>query len=119
MKSSVILCAGALFVAASVAEAGPKTKVSVLWQDFPHGTRCAAEGVKGTLKIGQKQGHPKVDVRGFGEVSTFLCVLPDGRKIVTDITRRLPPGTKTAGITIYPYGRTFLTASAAAGLVSQ
>ncbi|MFT6606777.1 MAG: hypothetical protein ACJA2X_001980 [Halocynthiibacter sp.] len=119
MKVIFFVAMAALLPFSNAANAGPKTKVSVLWQDFPKGTNCAAEGIQGALKVGKKRGHPKVDVVGYGEIGTFFCILPDGRKIVTDINTRLPIGTKVAGITVYPDGRTFLTASSSAGLVSQ
>ena len=110
-----------LFVVFSTSSAlsGPKTKVSVQWKDFPKGTECSAEGIHGSLKIKRKRGHPVVEVKGYGEIGTFFCVLPDGRKIISDINKRLPEGTRVAGTTVYPNGRTFLTASTAAGLMSQ
>lgn len=103
----------------SAAFAGSKTKVSVLWQDFPSGTKCSASDVQGKLKTKKKRGHPVVEVRGFGEIGTYFCVLPDGRYVITDVNTRLPQGTRYAGITVYPDGRTFVTASTTAGLVSQ
>jgi len=115
IASSILL----LSLTAQTAIAGPNTKVSILWQDFPKGTKCSAQNIKGELKHKKKRGHPKVDVTGFGEVGTFFCVLPDGRTVTTDVNKRLPNGTRVAGITIYPDGRTYLTASTSGDLVNQ
>ncbi|MEP3786612.1 hypothetical protein [Ascidiaceihabitans sp.] len=107
----------ALTLCAAPAFAGPKTKVSVLFQDFPKGTVCGAEGTRVAPKLSKKRGHPKVDVKKYGDIGTFFCVLPDGRRVVTDVNKRLPEGSKSAGVTVYPNGQTYLTVNAAAGLV--
>ena len=104
---------------ASTGVAGPNTKISVLFQDFPKGTKCSATGTKGKVILKRKRGHPKVDIKGYADIGTLFCHLPDGRQIVTDVNKRLQPDAKTVGITLYPDGRAYLTSNTARGLISE
>lgn len=99
--------------------AGPKTNVSVLFQDFPMGTACSTQNAYGSVIRGMTRGQPKVDINGYGEIGTIFCRLPDGWAFTTDINKRLPNGTRIAGATVYPDGQTVLTASTPAGLVKR
>ena len=113
----------ALGLAALVATpvfAGPKTKVLILFKDFPMGTQCSVDGAVGKVKLGTRKGSPTVQVKGNGEVGTYFCVLPDGRRIVTDVNMRLIETSKSVGVTVYPDGRAFATISTTDGqLLSQ
>jgi hypothetical protein len=108
-----------LSVSASPATAGAKTKISVLFQDFPKGTQCGASGTTGKVKLKKKRGHPIVDIKGYAEIGTIFCDLPDGRRIVTDINKKLKKDARVVGVTIYPSGDAYLTSSTESGLFSE
>ncbi|MYM54519.1 hypothetical protein [Thalassovita mangrovi] len=118
MRNLLISTAVFACLAAPVA-AGPKTKVSILFQNFPQGTVCGVSGAAGNVKLGKKKGHPKVDVKGYGEVGTYYCNLPDGRQIVTDVNARIPQNTRSAGVTVYPDGQAYVTVSTSDGQLLQ
>ncbi len=103
----------------STVSAGPKTKISVLFQDFPKGTKCSASGVKGRVILKKKRGHPKVDIKGFAEIGTIFCDLLDGRRVVTDINKKIRKDARVVGVTIYQNGKAYLTSSTDAGLISE
>jgi hypothetical protein len=109
----------ALVMIVPAAIAGPKTKISVLFQDFPNGTQCNASGAQGKVKLGKKRGHPKVDIKGYAEIGTIFCNLPDGRQIITDINKHIRVDARVVGVTLYPNGQAYLTSSTASGLVSE
>ena len=110
----------AIGLLAGPALAGPNTKVSVLFQDFPVGTTCGVAGGQGRIEGSLKQGrHPNVDQIGWGETGTFACNLPDGGQIVTDVNKRIPADSRTVGITVYPDGMAYVTASTPRGLLSM
>lgn len=108
-----------LLIASQPALAGPKTKLSVLFQDFPSGTKCSATGTKGKVTLNKKRGHPRVKIKGYPEIGTIFCNLPDGRQIITDINKHLRADAKVVGVTIYPNGMAYLTTSASGGLFSE
>lgn len=98
--------------------AGPKTKISVLFQDFPKGTKCSASGAQGKVKLGKQRGHPTVDIKGYGEIGTIFCNLPDGRQIISDVNKHIRSDARVVGVTVYPNGMAYLTSSTSAGLIS-
>ena len=113
------LAAVVLAFAGHAALADASTKVSVLFQDFPAGTTCGVAGGQGRVASTLKQGrHPKVDQTGFGETGTYACNLPDGGQVVTEVNKRLPEGSRVVGVTVYPDGATYVTASTRGGLVT-
>jgi len=119
MKPFVSFAIATLLFSAGIAMAGPKTDISVMFQNFPMGTACSAQNVQGKVIRTMTRGQPKVDIYGYGEIGTIFCRLPDGWAFITDINKRLPNGTRVAGVTVYPDGQTLLTASTTVGLVKQ
>ena len=115
MKS--LLLSSCLVVFATGAVAGPKTKVSVLFQDFPEGTECGVTGGKGKISLQMRRGSPKITQKGFGETGEFFCKLPDGAVVRTDVNQQTPTDAKRASVTIYPDGRAYMTTSQGGSLV--
>ena len=107
-----------LMLIGSAAAADQNTKVSVLFQDFPAGTSCGVAGGSGRIEGSVKGGHPKIDQVGYGETGTFACNLPDGGQVVTDVNKRIPADSRVVGVTVYPDGRTYVTASTRSGLIN-
>ncbi len=113
-----IIAGACLALICSTAHADQNTKVSVLFQDFPAGTSCGVAGGSGKIAVSTKQGHPKVAQNGYGETGTFACNLPDGGQVVTDVNKRIPVDSRVVGVTVYPNGQTYITASTRSGLVN-
>ncbi len=112
-KIMTIACISMISFAANglPAEAGAKTKLSVMFKDFPKGTACNATGTQGKVNLKKKKGHPLVNIKGYPEVGTIFCDLPDGRKIVSGINKKIRDDARVVGVTVYPNGKAYVTSS--------
>lgn len=119
MKRAVFAAMAAVFAMAGSVDAGPKTKVTIIFADFPKGTVCNVDGAVGQVRIDKKKRQPRIRVKGHGEVGTYFCQLPDGRKVKTDVNTRLPELASSSGITVYPDGSAYVTTATTDGHLLQ
>jgi hypothetical protein len=121
-QAIALACMSACVLTASMSSvhAGPRTTNSVLFKDFQKETKCNASDTKGKVSLKKKRGHPKVEIKGYPDVCTLYCNLPDGRTVISDINKKVRKDARVVGVTVYPDGRAFVTSSTeASGLVSE
>ncbi|NNE51607.1 MAG: hypothetical protein HKN30_04315 [Sulfitobacter sp.] len=95
----------------------PKSRISVLFQEFPAGTACAVQLPQGTLKNAAMPG--KIDYPTANAGAPVSCQSPDGTRYRVDVQSVLPAGPfRIAGLTAYGTGLIVSTVSGEA-LTSQ
>lgn len=56
---------------------------------FPDGTVCNATNVRGKVKAGKQFGRPFVKVIGYAGTADIACLLPDGKRLVTNLNKTM------------------------------
>jgi len=105
-------CGGSNAPTASAPGLNPKSKISILFQDFPAGTVCSVTLPSGRLQTPAIPG--KIDYPAANAKSPVRCQSPDGAVYAVDVRSVLPSEEfRIAGITAYGTGLIVSTVSGA------
>jgi hypothetical protein len=111
MMVALAACGGSNAPTASAPGLNPKSKISILFQDFPAGTECSVTLPSGRLQTPAVPG--KIDYPAANAKAPVRCKSPDGATYAVDVRSVLPAGEfRVAGLTAYGTGLIVSTVSA-------